>query len=163
MHVGNDTNEPYIKVIRLGGADRYATNKKINTSQLVNSSIAIMAAGTAPYDSLAVGPIVYHGTGTGVGSHGYPLVLTNGSNLNNGEETQLQNMNANTVVIVGGLAVVSQAVEDQLKADGYNVVRLAGATRYATAAAIATWGTEGYDFNGNDTADGGIEARPRSR
>ncbi len=146
MHVSNNASNAFINVIRLGGADRYATNRKINTSQLHNSNIAILAAGTAPYDSLAVGPIVYNNS--------YPLVLTNGSNLNNGEETQLQNINANTVVIVGGLAVVSQAVEDQLKADGYNVVRLAGATRYATATAIATWGTVGYDFNGDDdTAD----------
>ena len=146
LHVGNNASNAFINVIRLGGADRYATNRKINTSQLHNSNIAILAAGTAPYDSLAVGPIVYNNS--------YPLVLTNGSNLNNGEETQLQNINANTVVIVGGLAVVSQAVEDQLKADGYNVVRLAGATRYATATAIATWGTVGYDFNGDgDTAD----------
>ncbi len=105
-----------------------------------------MAAGTAPYDSLAVGPVVYN--------QDYPLVLTNGSNLNHGEETQLQNMNAKNVVIVGGDAVVSSAVQDQLTKDGYNVVRLAGATRYATAAAIATWGTVGYDFNGKN----GVEA-----
>ena len=147
--VGDRAFGAFIQVTRLGGADRYATNNKINTDEGGTSNVAVLAAGTAPYDSLAVGPVVY--------ANNYPLVLTNGSNLNNGEETQLQNMNANTVVIVGGVAVVSQAVEDQLKTDGYNVIRLAGATRYATSATIATWATEGIDFNG-DKNIAGIEA-----
>jgi putative cell wall-binding protein len=147
LHIGGSPIAPQIQVVRLGGADRYATNRKINTDSLSGTyDTAILAAGTAPYDSLAVGPIVYN--------QDYPLVLTNGTALNHGEEAQFQNAGVKNVVIVGGEAVVSKAVADQLKADGYNVFRIAGANRYATAAAIATWGSEGLDLNGDkDTSD----------
>ena len=147
MHIAGAPFNPQIQVVRLGGADRYATNRKINTDSLDGTyDTAILAAGTAPYDSLAVGPIVYN--------QDYPLVLTNGTALNHGEEAQFQNAGVKNVVIVGGEAVVSKAVADQLKADGYNVFRIAGANRYATAAAIATWGSEGLDLNGDkDTSD----------
>ena len=147
MHIAGAPFNPQIQVVRLGGADRYATNRKINTDSLDGTyDTAILAAGTAPYDSLAVGPIVY--------GQDYPLVLTNGTALNHGEEAQFQNAGVKNVVIVGGEAVVSKAVADQLKADGYNVFRIAGANRYATAAAIATWGSEGLDLNGDkDTSD----------
>ena len=86
-------------------------------------------------------------------ANNYPLVLTNGANLNNNEELQLSEFQTSNVVILGGTTVVSQAVEDALKADGYNVYRIAGATRYETAAKIATWATEGYDINGDKSTD----------
>jgi putative cell wall-binding protein len=138
LHVSGQPLNANIQVIRLGGADRYATNRAINAYQLNgNQPTVIMAAGTAPYDSLAAGPVIYN--------NGYPLVLTNGQNLNHGEVGQLNDFNAKNVVIVGGTSVVSQAVQDQLTAAGFHVVRIAGANRYETATQIATWASEGLD------------------
>jgi len=150
-HVSDNPGNSFIQVVRLGGADRYATNAKINRYSLVSRQTAVLAAGIAPYDSLAVGPVVFK-------KH-YPLVLTNGANLKNGEVTELNDFGAQNVVIVGGTAVVSQAVQDELVKDGFNVIRLAGPTRYDSAAAIATWATAGNDANGDGTvnaADGAV-------
>jgi len=159
MHVGDNPNGSFIQVIRLGGANRYETNAKINRNNLSAHNTVVMAAGTAPYDSLAVGPIVYNNSNNNNGNQ-YPLILTNGSNLNNGEVSQLNDFGAQNIVIVGGTAVVSQAVQDELVKDGYNVVRVAGATRYETAADIATWATEGFDANGdgNTSNDGVVDS-----
>jgi hypothetical protein len=52
------------------------------------------------------------------------------------------------VVIAGGTSSVSQAVEDSITAKGITVSRVAGATRFSTATAIATWATEGIGTSG---------------
>ena len=44
-----------------------------------------------------------------------------------------------TVYVVGGIAALSQQVEDDLIALGLEVIRLAGATRFDTASAVAAW------------------------
>ena len=60
---------------------------------------------------------------------------------------ELNRLEPRRVVIVGGLAVISQAVENQLDALAFNpfVQRLSGANRYATAAELseATFPTSG--------------------
>jgi len=153
MHVGGNVNNPnFVHVVRLAGQNRYETNQRVNqyvTENSGGSGTVLFAAGTAPYDSLAGGPVAY--------AKNYALVLTGGTDLNRGEEQQLRDLGAQTVVILGGTGVVSQDEQDTLTSDGFNVVRLAGDTRYGTAAQIATWASEGYDFNGDKTLTG-VEA-----
>ncbi|STY83363.1 N-acetylmuramoyl-L-alanine amidase LytC precursor [Mobiluncus mulieris] len=60
-----------------------------------------------------------------------PVVLTDGSTLN------LGGVKPGKIVLLGGTGAVPQAIEDQAKATGAEVVRLAGANRYETAFAIA--------------------------
>jgi putative cell wall-binding protein len=43
------------------------------------------------------------------------------------------------VVIAGGSGVVSKAIEEELKAAGKKVVRLAGVNRYLTSAEVVKW------------------------
>ena len=153
---GNVNEERYINVVRLAGDNRYGTNERINSwvhnEQGGTEDIAFLAAGTAPYDSLAGGPIAY--------ADDMPLVLTGGKDLNRGEKQQLIDLGVDTVVILGGAGVVSQNIADELDSDGYEVVRLAGDTRYETAAAIATWATEGYDLNDDGDKGDTVESGP---
>ncbi|EEJ53002.1 cell wall-binding repeat-containing protein [Mobiluncus mulieris] len=60
-----------------------------------------------------------------------PVVLTDGKGLN------LGGVKPGKIVLLGGVGAVPQAIEDQAKATGAEVVRLAGADRNATAVAIA--------------------------
>ncbi|WP_249288207.1 cell wall-binding repeat-containing protein, partial [Mobiluncus curtisii] len=60
-----------------------------------------------------------------------PVVLTDGKGLN------LGGVKPGKIIILGGVGAVPQAIEDQAKASGAEVVRLAGADRNATAVSIA--------------------------
>ena len=60
-----------------------------------------------------------------------PVVLTDGKGLN------LGGVKPGKIMILGGIGAVPQVIEDQAKASGAEVVRLAGADRNATAVAIA--------------------------
>ena len=60
-----------------------------------------------------------------------PVVLTDGKSLN------LGGVKPGKIVLLGGTGAVPQAIEDQAKASGAEVLRLAGADRNATAVAIA--------------------------
>ncbi|NMW45970.1 cell wall-binding repeat-containing protein [Mobiluncus curtisii] len=60
-----------------------------------------------------------------------PVVLTDGKGLN------LGGVKPGKIMILGGTGAVPQVIEDQAKASGAEVVRLAGADRNATAVAIA--------------------------
>ncbi len=134
MHVGNVPSAPFIKVVRLGGANRYATNKIINEHTFVARNTVMLATGKNFADALTAGPLA---------EQGFPLILTQGLTLGATENTQLNRFSPTNVVIAGGTGVVSQAIEDSLMAQGYTVLRLAGADRTLTAEAVTTWATAG--------------------
>jgi len=152
MHVGNVPGNPFIIVVRLGGANRYATNQLINQYNFLPSGTVLLATGKNFADALTVGPIA---------NRGLPLILTQGVTLGAGETAQLSNFSPTKVIIAGGTGVVSQAIQDSLTASGYTVVRLAGLDRTLTAAAVATYATTSLAFNtttayvttGNNFAD----------
>jgi len=135
MHVGNVPTAAFITVVRLGGTDRYDTNRIINNHTFVARDTVMLATGKNFADALTVGPIASQ-------LH-FPLILTQGLTLGASETTQLDNFNPTNVVIAGGTGVVSQAIEDSLKAQGYKVVRLSGSDRTLTAAQVAEWATTG--------------------
>lgn len=139
MHVDNVPANPFITVVRLGGADRYATNKVINEHNFVASGTVLLATGANFADALSVGPIANN-------KH-FPLILTRGVTLGTIDTAQLSDFHPTTVIIAGGTGVVSQAIQDSLTASGYTVVRLAGLDRTLTAAAIATYATTSLAFN----------------
>ena len=134
MHVRNVPSAATIKVVRLGGANRYATNKIVNEHTFVARNTVMLATGKNFADALTAGPL---------SEQGFPLILTQGVTLGESESTQLNDFRPTNVVIAGGTGVVSQAIEDSLMAQGYTVLRLAGADRTLTATAVATWATEG--------------------
>jgi len=144
IHVLGVSTNPAIVVSRFAGADRFATNNLIDETAATNSTTgtpktfdtAIVATGNSFADALAVGPIVY--------ATGDPLVLTDSKTLSAPALQTLKDLQVKNVIIVGGIAAVSQAVETAITAAGLKVVyRIAGTDRTATAAQIATWALQG--------------------
>jgi len=95
-----------------------------------------IATGEGYAYALSAGPVASH--------FAAPLLLTRAGVLPDVVKTQLLRLKPAQIVIVGGLGVVSSAVEAQLK--GLNVKpevrRVSGSDRYATSRALATdtWG-----------------------
>ncbi|TGE34358.1 cell wall-binding repeat-containing protein [Desulfosporosinus sp. Sb-LF] len=66
-----------------------------------------------------------------------PILLTDSNQLTAATAKELQRLNPKTVFILGGKAVVSTQIEQTLKAEYQNVIRIGGYDQYETAAKIA--------------------------
>jgi putative cell wall-binding protein len=150
LHKGNAPLSSLLTVLRVAGADRYATNNAADlfSGASAGATTAVVAVGTNFADALAAGPAVY--AGAGVGAKPFPLVLTDGTTLSASATSTLTNLGITKVVIVGGTAAVSAAVEASIKAlPGITIAyRLAGADRTLTASMIGTWETFGLAASG---------------
>ena len=109
-------------VIRVAGYDRYETAAKI--AQLVGSNGTVyLANGYGEPDALAVSAFA--------AEQGNPILLTERGSLPDVTLAQLQALAPSNVNIIGGTAVVSNNIENQLKAQ-YVVQRWGGWDRYGT-------------------------------
>jgi len=72
-----------------------------------------------------------------------PQVIVGRSSISNDTLNLLKELNATDIIIIGGPAVVSYNVEEELKNLGYNVTRIWGVTRFETSALVAKffWST----------------------
>ena len=126
---------------RVFGSNRYET--AIAASQTLyptadSAQAAVLATGQNWPDALGGAVLAKKVDG--------PLLLTATNDITPTTATELDRILVRgtpgspkgTVYILGGLAAVSQEVENDLKGLGFNVVRYAGANRFATAATIAT-------------------------
>ncbi|MEY9857096.1 YVTN family beta-propeller protein [Catenulispora sp. GAS73] len=123
-------------VTRLGGTDRYATGRQVSQTQWRNGSAnaVVLARGDAAPDALAGGPLAAH-------LHG-PLLLTQPAALDLATRAEIDRVlggpaSGKSVYILGGDNAISPAIQTGLKKAGYNVVRLSGEDRFATALAVA--------------------------
>lgn len=133
LHVGGSASGAPLSVVRVQGADRYATN---NAADVFNTGgphdLAVIASGESFPDALSVGAAVY--------ADKLPLVLTAKASLSGSAAATLRTLGITQVVIVGGTDAVSANVESQLKSIGVTVAnRLAGPERTETSAEIAAW------------------------
>lgn len=115
-------------VTRITGVDRYSTVAAISASYFSPDEVpvAYVARGDLFVDALAGGPAAV--------THNGPILLTDKDLLPTATAVELQRLNPREIVILGGSAAVSAAVESelgQLAAGG--VTRLAGSNRYDTA------------------------------
>jgi putative cell wall-binding protein len=149
FHVSNNADEPLINVVRIAGADRYATNNLVDSYSRSAMTTAIVATGENFADALAVGPAVYQ--------TGYPLILTPGATLSASAKATIKTLGITHAVIVGGTSAISTAVETELNAAGVSVdYRIAGAERTDTAAQVAAWETGGLAGHDIYPALGGL-------
>lgn len=72
-------------------------------------------------------------------SAGYPIFIVSGNEIDFALNANLTNAGITKIIIIGGPAVVSQNLEDNIKTKGYDVVRLWGITRFDTAAAVSRY------------------------
>ena len=118
----------------IAGADRYATAAQVVASAFsAPVASAVLVSGEDYPDGLAASG--FAGTGR------LPVLLTRRDALPEATATELARLRAASpslsVVLAGGTAAISAAVEAQLVAAGYVVDRVEGADRYETAAQLA--------------------------
>ncbi len=125
---------PGADVVRDAGSDRYDTSRKIAARAFPAgvTTTAFIATGMNFPDALSAS--------AAAGVAGAPVILVNGSGtgIDAATETLLTSLGVEKVFIAGGTGVVSPAVANALASivGAPNVVRLAGADRYATSVAI---------------------------
>ncbi len=115
---------------RISGPDRFATA----------GAIAVAASGTADEVTLALGddwPDAVSASSLAALVDGPPTLLVQRDAVPDATVQALRDLGATRATIVGGTAVIGQAVVDRLQALGLSVTRLSGPNRFATAAAVA--------------------------
>lgn len=121
-------------VERFAGADRFATAALMAEAFApadVAGGTAIVATGFVAADSLSAGPLAHGGP--------HPILLTRSEALPAVTAAALEDLEVDTVLVLGGASAVSAAVLDAIEdLDGISTVtRVAGANRFATAVDIA--------------------------
>ncbi|WP_006718073.1 cell wall-binding repeat-containing protein [Desulfitobacterium metallireducens] len=137
---------------RLSGLDLYETNMAVvNNANVKSGTPVIVASGEGFPDALSVSSFA--------GSNQYPTLLVGKDFLAEKTKDYILTQKPSTVYIAGGISVVSQSVEDQIKAlvPGTAIKRLAGNDRFETAGAVvnefATSPDTLYIANGYSFAD----------
>jgi putative cell wall-binding protein len=117
--------------VRISGADRYATAAAIS-ARFVNpgTSLVFVATGHGFPDALAGGPAA--------GLHGAPMLLVGRDGVPQATAAELARLSPARIIVLGGSGVVSDATVARLAGlASQGATRVAGADRYATAAAVA--------------------------
>ncbi|MGH9066446.1 MAG: cell wall-binding repeat-containing protein [Acidimicrobiales bacterium] len=121
-------------VMRLAGETRIGTAIAVSRHAFpaTHSAAAVVLARSDAFpDALSAGPLA--------AAKGGPLLLTGGASLDPAAAAELTRVLApgGTVYLVGGRSALSLAVATQVRALGFVTARLAGASRFATAVAVA--------------------------
>ncbi len=117
-------------VVRVAGANRYATSVEISKAHYTTAGTVVIVSGSAPADALGASALA--------GSLNAPVLSTAVGSLPDVVAAEIDRLGATKAVVIGGVNSVSAAVVAQLEADGLAVERLAGRSRYGTAAAVAS-------------------------
>jgi putative cell wall-binding protein len=114
---------------RIAGSNRYATavavSKKAFPDPVTSVPVVYVAQGADYPDALAAAPAAV--------AEGGPLLLTDSNTLTPIVKAEIQRLNPDKIVVVGGEGVVKPAVFNALKALVTNTIRMGGANRYETA------------------------------
>ena len=132
------TPDPTISQERYGGADQFAVAEATarhfafrRTMAGVSADLHVTLANGSSYpDGLAASVIAGHRDGV--------ILFTNKDELPLPTDRFLSEFEVQRVTIIGGTAVVSDALAQSLTSRGIVIDRLAGATRYETADAVAS-------------------------
>ena len=117
------------RVRRIAGSDRYQTAVAVSSSSFSSADTVVVATGLTYPDALAASSLA--------GALKAPILLVPGTSVPPAVSAEVSRLGARNVVIVGGTASVSGDVERTFAAAGLRVQRIAGADRWATAAALA--------------------------
>ena len=118
-------------VVRLAGADRYATAARVSSATFAPGvPVVYVSTGTSFPDALA--------GGVAAGRQGGPVLLVAPTSLPGATRAELQRLRPARIVVLGGTSAVSDGVLGALRSyTTGGVARLSGADRYATAVAIS--------------------------
>ena len=142
----------------VGGADQYETGvavaRRTDSPGALGDfgTTAIVASGEVFADALVAGPLAAQGK--------HPVLLSPQARLDSGVESYLSGAGIRHVVLMGGTAALSLAVENSIAALGISVSRMAGATRYDTAIETARFMAE---HSGDSCFEGSAVGLARAR
>lgn len=117
------------EAVRTAGADRYETAAAASKAYFGSANSAVLCTGLNFPDALAAAPFAKIAAA--------PLLLSRKDSVPQATLDELERLEATNVFVVGGEAVLTDAVVDQLETAGYTTERIPGATRYDTANRIA--------------------------
>jgi len=117
------------EIERTEGDDRYLTAIAASQEYFDSADYAIICTGRNFPDALAAGPLA--------DAYDAPLLLTKPDAVSAALLDELDRLGVQNIVVIGGPAVVSDAVVTQLDATYNTVFRVAGDDRYETSALIA--------------------------
>ena len=126
-----------LDVERIKGADRYATAAEVARRVVdrlgddYDGGVFIARGDTFP-DALAVAPLAWQSR--------RPVVLTRPTSLPGATAAVLDEIGADSAVVVGGSPAVSEPVRLQIAGIVGSAARVSGGDRYATAVQVAAWG-----------------------
>ena len=115
--------------LRLAGQGRYETAVSISKETFTSTDTVVLAYSMNYADALAGVPFAKHLNA--------PILLTNTNELDRNALFEMHRLRAKNVKILGGEGAISDKVVTALENSGFNVERIAGKTRFSTAAAIA--------------------------
>src|SRR5688572_27164040 len=116
---------------RIAGSDRFATAAAVSRASFsVGVPVVFVVTGRSFPDALTAGPAAAH--------RGGPVLLVERSAVPQSTRDELERLNPQSIVVVGGEGAVSDSVfrEMEQHTDG-TVERVSGADRHATAAAVS--------------------------
>lgn len=116
---------------RLGGTDRIETSVKISQQGWSTSGVVVLATAANFPDALAAAPLAKQ--------YAAPILLTDPNQLSPATAEEIKPLNPSVIAIIGGTGAISQGIEDGLKAQGIECVRIAGKDRYETSLEIAKY------------------------
>jgi putative cell wall-binding protein len=118
-------------MVRLAGADRYSTSAAISSKSFTAPVPALfVATGQSFPDALAGGPAAAR--------LGGPVLLVEKDRIRPAIRAEIERLAPESIYVLGGSTVISTAVLRELQGlTSGNVVRLSGADRYETAAAVS--------------------------
>lgn len=123
--------------VRVAGAGREATG--VAASQVVEQLLAVSQFTTRDYAFVAFGRNWPDAVAAGqmAAYYGIPILVTNSDALHPDTRAELQRLQPSQVFVLGGAAVISDAVQAEIAGLGLQTARLAGAGRVDTAVAVA--------------------------
>lgn len=127
----------YKNITRLGGENRFDTNKSIINSMKVEKGTPIVIAnGWGFADALSVSSTA--------SSKGYPIFMTGDTYLPEETRDLISDIAPDKVYIIGGQGSVKDDVIVQLKSlapslEDKNIIRISGQTRYETSLNICSY------------------------
>ncbi len=124
-----DGRAPVTSYQRLAGDDRVQTAVRVSQEQFEQADTVVLATSQNYADALAAVPLAAW--------EDSPILLTPGDRLRPEVAAELERLKAEDVIMIGGPAALSIDVENAVGALGLGLTRLAGPTRFDTAADIA--------------------------
>lgn len=116
-------------VSRSAGPERIGTAVAASADHRDSATDALLATATSFPDALSAGPLA--------AALDAPLLLTHAEHLPEAVAVELARLEVERVFVLGGPSAVSGAVVDDLVERGYAVERIAGDSRFDTAAEVA--------------------------